>query len=587
MATGRDAFQDLELIQLVSFGDALSIEELTLQQFRLKTFFAGWVAGEAIRAGRVDLIPCRFSQIPQLMETGPLRIDAAFVQITPPDEAGYASLGVAVDVARQAMEQAKLVVGEINEEAPRTLGDTFVHVREFDLFVRSTEELHYFPRWQPDAVVDRIASGVASLVENGSCVAFSLGSLFEALGPHLARKTGLGIHSPMFTDPLMDLVQSGAVDNRLKGSFRGKCLTSYALGTKELLRWLDRNPVVEFQGIDVVSDPENIARNDRFIAILPGRQVDLTGRIALPYGKGNLATGPAEAYDLVTGAALSRGGRTIVTLPSRNREGHPNVVVSVEGLPNEFSYREMLDYVVTEHGVAYLRGRTVRERAQALIEIAHPDHREALVREAKANHILYPDQIYVAESGKFYPSEIECSQTFKGDLRVRFRAIKPSDEEEMRRLFYRFSDESVYYRYFSPIQTMPHTRMQEYVNVDYRRTMSVVGVLGEAGDGRIIAEARYVEGNDNPLPDVAFVVDEEYQGRGIASFLLSLLCRVAKERGLRGFSAIVLASNKSMMKVFERAPFAIEARVESGVYELTMPFEERAESGKRGLHFAR
>jgi RimJ/RimL family protein N-acetyltransferase len=247
----------------------------------------------------------------------------------------------------------------------------------------------------------------------------------------------------------------------------------------------------------------------------------------------------------------------------------------------------MLDYVVTEFGVAYLRGRSVRERAQALIDVAHPEHREELVRQAKANHILYPDQIYLADSGRFYPSEIECTETFKGDLGVRFRAIKPSDEEEMRRLFYRFSDEAVYYRYFSPIKTMPHTRMQEYVNVDYRRTMSVVGVLGQAGDGPIIAEARYVQEEDGAFADIAFVVDEEYQGRGIASFLLSLLTRVAKQGGFQGFTAIVLASNKSMLKVFEKAPLAIEARVASGVYELKMPFEDPGPGARPGIRLVR
>jgi RimJ/RimL family protein N-acetyltransferase len=346
------------------------------------------------------------------------------------------------------------------------------------------------------------------------------------------------------------------------------------VGTPAFYRWLDRNPLVELQDIDVTADPEHRGRNERFVAIVRARRADLTGRIALPAGRANVA-GPGEPYDLFLAARLSRGGKTIVALPSRDRKGSSNILVSVEGHPSEIPNRESLDLIVTEFGVAYLRGRTVRERAQALIDIAHPDDREALVSQAKEANILYRDQVFIAEAGHLYPSEVATSRTFKGNLIVRFRAIKPADEEEMRRLFYRFSDEAVYYRYFTPVKTMPHRKMQEYVNVDYRHTMSIVGVIGPPGEDRIIAEGRYVRPQGHRYADIAFVVDEAYQGRGIATFLLRYLVQLAKERGVPGFTADVLATNKAMMKVFERTSLAIEARVSSGIYELTMPFGEQ------------
>jgi len=228
--------------------------------------------------------------------------------------------------------------------------------------------------------------------------------------------------------------------------------------------------------------------------------------------------------------------------------------------------------VVTEYGVASLKGRTLRERAQALIEIAHPDDRPGLIEQAKAENILYPDQIYIAESAHLYPSEISTRHTFKGGTIVRFRAILPSDEEEMRRLFYRFSDKAVYYRYFSPIKTMPHAKMQQYVNVDFRETLSIVGLIGDTGEGPIIAEARFVKHPGKPYGDVAFVVDEKYQGIGIASYLYAKLIRLAKERGLQGFTADVLTSNKSMMKVFEKGGQVVKANLSCGVYELMISF---------------
>jgi acyl-CoA hydrolase/GNAT superfamily N-acetyltransferase len=567
--------RDLELIQLVSVGDAISLKALDANTYRLKTFYSGWVASEAITAGRVDLIPSSFSRIPRLIESGRIPIDVAFIQITPPNEAGYSSLGVAVDVVRQAMEQASMVVGEINPDIPTTFGDTFVPLSDFDFLIRSTEKPIYFDRWPVDEVFDRVAANVASVIEDGSCLAFSLGPLFEALSRHLAHKRNLGIHSPFITDALMDLIKSGAVTNRNKKIFRGKSLASYAIGTRDLMTWLNRNPLVEFQGIDKVFNPAQIGANPRFVAVLPARKADLSGRIALHFGKGNVTSGPGDVVDFFHGAGLSPDGMAIFALPSRNRSRQPNILLSVEDFPNQFGIRESVDMVITEYGMAYLSGRTVRERAQALIEIAHPDDRYELIQQAKAEKILYPDQIFLAESARLYPSEINSCHTFKGGTGVRFRAIKPSDEEEMRRLFYRFSDESVYYRYFSPIKTMPHSKMQAYVNVDFSQVMSIVGLVGEPGQGHIVAEARFVKAKNRPYADVAFIVDEQYQGIGVATYLYKMLMRIAKDRGIQGFTADVLTSNKSMMKVFEKGDAMVHAKLEYGVYHLTIPFDSK------------
>lgn len=575
--------QDLELIQLVSLGEAISLKELQSHKYRLKTFFSGWVASEAITAGRVDLIPSRFSRIPALIASGRIPIDVAFIQVTPPNEAGYCSLGMAVDVARQAMDQAALVVGEINTKIPQTFGDTFVAISEFDMLVRSTEEPIYFGRWPVDEVYDRVAGNVASVIEDGSCMAFSVGPLFESLANHLKHKRHLGVHSPFFTDALMDLVKSGAVTNRRKETFRGKSLTSYALGTQELMQWLDRNPLVEFQGIDKVFDPIQVGRNRRFVIVIQARKVDLSGRIALHIGKGNVVAGPGEVMDFFNGAEISRGGLTVFALPSRNREGASNIKISVEAYPNQITLRESVDLVVTEYGVANLRGRTIRERAQALIDVAHPEDRTFLVDQAKEEKILYADQIFLADSATFFPADISTRHTFKGGVEVHVRAIRPSDEEGMRRLFYRFSDETVYYRYFSPIKAMPHARMQEYVNVDSNHILSIVGLVGKPEEEKIIAEARFVRDQMRPYADIAFVVDEEYQGLGIADFLYSMLVRLARERGVKAFTADILASNKGMMRVLEKGGLPVQARLDQGVFEVMIPLDANTTDSRNGL----
>jgi acyl-CoA hydrolase/GNAT superfamily N-acetyltransferase len=565
---------DLEVIQLISLGDAIAMEKRYPKKYRLKTFSAGWVASEAVMAGRVDLIPCSLSQIPPLIESGGIQIDVAFVTITPPDEMGYSSLGVAVDAAKQAMEQASVVVGEIHSDLPRTLGDTFVHMDDFDFLVKTTEPLLTFDRWPQDKIIDKVAANVATLIDDRSCLAFTTGHLYEVLAKHLRHKKDLGVHSSFFTDPVMDLVKSGAVTNRYKNTYRGKCLVSYAVGTAELMKWLDNNPLVEFQGIDVVGSPMAFASNDRFVLVVPSRKVDLSGSVALHFGKSNVVYGMGDAQEIFTGAKLSRGGRTICALPSRNLKGESNIRLSIDEFPNQLSVREWLDMVVTEYGIAYLKGRSVRERSLSLIDIAHPDDRAELVGQAKEANILYADQIYLSEAGHLYPEEVARSHIFKDNLTVRFRAIKPADEDQMRRLFYRFSDEAVYYRYFSPIKTMPHAAMQEYVNINYQNVMSVVGLVGPVGEGRIIAEARYVRNENDSFADTAFIVDEKYHRRGIASFLYELLIKIAIQRGITGFNADVVGTNKAMLSVFEKAPYPIKASLESGIYHLTIPFSD-------------
>ncbi|MGA8020230.1 MAG: GNAT family N-acetyltransferase [Desulfobacterales bacterium] len=562
---------DLELIQLVSFGDAISLGKLRSQQYRLKTFFSGWVSQDAIREGRVDLIPSRFAWIPDLIESGQIPVQATFVQITPPDKNGNCSLGLAVDAARQAMEKATLVIGEINPQVPRTFGDTFVSVSEFTHLVEALDAPIYFDRFPVDDVYDQLAVRVAELVEDRSCIAFSIGPLFEALGRHLVDKKHLGVHSPVFTDALMDLVTVGAITNRSKGTYRGKSLTSYAIGTPELFTWLDQNPLVEFQAIDKVFNPSQIGRNAHFTAVIAARKVDLYGRIVLQIGKGTVATGPAEVADLVSGAEISPGGRTIFALPSRNRKGISNILISIREFPNQFKARESVDMMVTEYGIARLKGFTLRERAQALIDIAHPADRPLLIEQAKAANIIYPDQIFLADSAHLYPAAVDEISRLKDGTAVRFRPIKPSDEEQMRRLFYRFSDEAVYYRYFGHVKAMPHAKMQQYVNVDWSNTMSIVGLVESGDKSRVIAEARYIIERERPYAEVVFVVDEAYQGQGIATYMFGMLVRLARERGVQGFTADVLFSNLGMMKVFRNGDLPVKAELKDGIYHLFIP----------------
>ena len=409
-----------------------------------------------------------------------------------------------------------------------------------------------------------MAANTASIIDNGSCLAFYPDRFYDRLGLYLTAKHNIRIQSPFITDTVMDLVESGVVS--------GKSIVSYAIGSKRLMSWLDRNPRVDFQPLNVTLDPVRIAQNRRFIAILPVRKVDIYGRGVKRRDRSKISFNMMSIDDLLKGAALSTGGKVVYALASRDANGDSNIRLSVERFKDLIADTEIVDMVATEYGVANLSGRTIRERAQALIDIAHPNDREQLVERAKKKHVLYSDQIFLAECAYLYPSHIASRKIFNDHVEVLFRAIRPSDEEAMRRLFYRFSDEAIFYRYFSPIKVMPHTKMQRYVNADCNIATSIVGVLESNDQEQIIAEARFVKLDDRPYAEVAFLVEEKYQGLGIGSYLFKLLIRLAKEKGLRGFTADVLPSNQSMIKVFEKGGHSVHSKLKEGLYHITIPF---------------
>jgi acyl-CoA hydrolase/RimJ/RimL family protein N-acetyltransferase len=565
--------RDLELVQLAVQGDnILSVDKLNAPNYRLKTFFSGFVSWDTIATGQVDLIPAYSSEIPEIIMSRRIEVDVAFIQITPPNESGYCSLGVAVDVAREAMDNASLVVGEINAKMPFTYGDTFVSINDFDLLVRSDREPVTYEIPAVSETMKKVAANVASVIKDGDCISYSVGPLFEALVPFLSDKKDLGIHSLYFTDAMAELINSGAVTNQRKFPFKGKSLASYALGTKDLMKWLDKNPLVEFQGIDWVCDSEYIAENPQFVCMYEARKVDLIGSIAFPL-KGAVITGHGEGVDFFKGAEASKDGRTIIALPSRNAEGKPNILVNIQNYANQLRLRESVHMLVTEYGVAPLKWRSLRGRAQAIIDIAHPDDREELIKQARERNIIYSNQIYVSRSAHFYPDHISYTKTFKGGADIRFRAMRPSDEEAMRRFFYRCSREMIFYRFFYSIKTMRHDKMQEYVNIDNEKELSIVGFVGKKGAGKMIAEARLIKEEDSDFGEVAFLIDESYQGVGVGSYLIELLIEEGQKRRLSGLTAQVLSDNRAMIKVFEKTKLPMKATVDNGVYQVKISFK--------------
>ncbi|HDP81349.1 MAG TPA: GNAT family N-acetyltransferase, partial [Spirochaetes bacterium] len=545
--------------------------------YRLKTFNVGESISKEINEGRVDFIPANLIEIPYIFAAGALGVDIAIIQASPPDERGFMNFGVAVDVANLVIKMAPVVVAEINPNVPVTNGETSFHLNQVNYVVRSEHPLLERPRKQYDETMSRIGWHVSNLIEDESTVSLHAGRMFDAIAANLTGRKGLGVYTHVISDWAIDLVESGAISlerSRVKG---GLITTSYCYGTRELYDYVDRNPIFEFYPIARLINPFVIQRIPRLVSIMNVKKIDVTGESVIFHSGDNLLSGYESKLNFAIGAALSRQGKAIVALQSVDQDGKSNIVINFED--NQDRVRATLGttrYVVTEYGVANLLGKSIRERVLAMVEIAHPNHREDLLKMAKVYGYAYDDQIYETRNAVNYPVELETVKTFKGGLEVRFRPIKPSDEDMMRRLFYQFSDESKYFRYFAGVPIMPHKEMQRYVNIDYEETLSIVGLLRRDRTERIIAEARYSYYPSEDTYEMAFIVDEDFQGRGLASFMFNYLLKIAGERGIKRVSANVLPANEKMLKVFQKGSVKPVTRFTDGVIELKFNLQEKS-----------
>ncbi len=559
---------DLEVIQLITLGDYLPSDARQTSKYRLKTFNIGESIIHDISEGKVDFIPANLMEIPLILSSGAVGVDIAVVQTSPPDRRGFLNLGIAIDVANIAIKNADLVIAEINPAVPVTYGETSIHVSQVDFLVESSLPLLERERTACDAVMERIGWHVSNLIEDESTVVLHAGRMFDAIAKNLHSKKRLGVYTHVISDWVIDLVESGAISlerGRISG---GLVTTSYCYGTRALYDYVDRNPVFEFYPIARLVNPFVIQRISRLTSIMNVKRIDVTGESVVFHSGDNLLSGYESKLNFAIAAALSKQGKAIVALRSVDPDGNSNIVIAHEEGERIRATLGATRYVVSEFGVARLFGKSIRERVLAMIDIAHPSHRANLLAMAKKYGYTYPDQIYVCDTACRYPADTETVKTFGPGLELKIRPILPSDEDMMRRLFYHFSDESKYLRYFARLSIMPHKEMQKYVNIDYEKIFSIVAILQKDRTERIIAEARYAYYDRIDAYEMAFIVDEEYQGRGIATFLLNYLMKIARERGIKRLSATVLPQNDKMLRVFEKGEVKPKSMFADGVIEL-------------------
>ena len=569
------AFFDAELLQVWTLGVAPYADAKFKETFRHNSFFIGNNTREAVNQGLADYTPVFLSQVPALFQKKLVPVDVALIQTSPPDEHGFMSLGISVDIVKAAAENAKLVIAQVNSRMPRVLGDTFINIKDVDFIVPFDEPLLEYEDTVSDEIAQKIGTYVARIVQDGDTIQVGYGSIPNAILAHLHRKEHLGVHTELLTDGIVDLMKRRVIDNTRKELNPGKTVAAFCMGKQETYDYLHDNPGIEFRPVNYTNNPTVLARQKNMTAINSALEVDLSGQATAESIGKTFYRGIGGQADFMRGAILSPGGKTILAMQSTAEEGNVSRIVPLlrEGAGVTLS-RGDIHYVVTEYGIAYLHGKNIRERAMDLIAIAHPRFRERLIEEAKERRLIYSDQAFIPGVQGEYPAELEAYKATRTGLRLLLRPVKLSDEHLLKDFFYSLSNDSMYRRFISTRTDMHHERLQPFVVIDYTKEMVIVALLQQQEKEMIAGMAQYLIDENTHTAEVAFVVRDDHQGKGIGAELLSYVTYLARKSGLLGFTAAVLMENRQMLQLFEKMGFIIEKRADGGVYELKMSFRD-------------
>jgi acyl-CoA hydrolase/GNAT superfamily N-acetyltransferase len=573
-----DYLHAAEIVHIMTLGIAPYALPPVKESFRHNAFFVGPNVRDAVAAGEADYTPIFLSEVPRLFRSGRVPIDVALIQVTPPDEHGFCSLGVSVDIVKPAIECARVIIAEVNPRMPRTLGDSFIAADAIDTMVEHESPLPEVTHPPPDDMSRAIGRWVSTLVEDGATLQIGIGSMPDAILESLADKHDLGLHTEMLSDGTLALIQSGVINNSRKTLHPGKIIASFVMGTQRLYDFVDDNPLVELHPNDYVNDPFIIAQNERMVAINAAIEVDLTGQVCSDSLGHLFYSGIGGQVDFIRGAARSKGGRPIIALPSTADDGKISRIVSqLKPGAGVVTSRGDVHYVVTEYGVADLYGRSARQRAMALIGITHPDYRHELLDFAKERrHILIDQEIPPLGAG-VYPQDLETTFTPTSGETVLVRPIKPTDDDLWLEFIYSLSEDTIYHRFFRPMKRWSRRDAQHFVVLDYRDRMALVAVLRQEEREQLIAVARYEREPATNLAECAFAVQDQWQGRGLGTFLLQYLIRIAMMNGIEGFTALVMADNRRMLRLFQKTGYLIRSKYEENAWEITFRFDEKAE----------
>ncbi len=570
---------NVEIIQLITKGSAPYAEKKMSDSFAINAFFISSNIRGVIQEGFGDYTPILMSDIPDLLDTGILPIDVALIQVTPPDKTGKVSLGISVDIVRSATENASLVIAEVNPNMPWTHGDTLVDVYDLDILVPVDNLILERDIDPPNEISRKIAREVSALIPNGATIELGLGRvpgygrIPQVVMEYLHDRKDIGFHTEMISDTIIPLIESGAVTGARKTIDRGKITASFCMGTKKLYDFIHDNPMFSFRPTEYINDPAVIGKQKKMVAVNMALEIDLTGQVCSDSVGGKFYSGIGGQIDFNRGAAKSQRGRAIICLPSLNKDGERSTIVTtLQPGSGVVITRGTVHYIVTEYGVAYLHGKSIQERVMALISIAHPKFREQLFKEAVEAKYLRPD-LARFDNRFIVPGEEAMRATYlmTDGLDVNIRSIRPTDEPHMRDLVYDLSQETIYYRFMSH-QRFTHRHIQDFVYIDHRRDVCVVGTVPEAHGEQIVSVGRYYLNEKTNMAEVAFIVRDGWQNKGLGTYFFQHLIKTAKRNGIAGFTAEVLLDNRRMQNVFNHSGLKVTSKVVEGVYSFEMEF---------------
>ncbi len=570
------SIQDIVIYQM--FSSTLSQyvdDELFLSRFSIKLFFISVSMRQFAFEGKIDYIPVYLSQIPEIFETNEIGLDVALIQISPPDVYGYCSLGISVDITLSGMQNADIVIAQVNPQMPRTWGDGIVHIDEIDYLVEYEEPIvEAIPQTKNKKVIERIGHYVNMLVDDGATLQIGFGHLPDAVVPYLSDKKNLGIHTQVITDGLLPLFKNKAITNKEKTFLPDRVIASLCMGSRKLYDYVNNNPIFYFKSSDFVNDPNVIAKNDHFISLSSALEVDLTGQ-ACSDSKGYLFySGIGDQVDFIRGSAMSKGGFSIIIIPSTAQNGKiSRIVPHLSEGAGVATTRGDIDIIVTEYGIAEMRRKSISQRVMELARIAHPKFRADLIQEAKKRHYIFADQLPPTSQDLLFLDQYLYSFKLPNGKTVDFRPLLPSDEFESRHFYYSLQEDSIYYRFFNKRKVFSRAMLQnQWAQVDYTRNMTIIGLMQRGKRKQIVAIGSYAQAGETSA-EVAFLVKERLHGMGIGSYLLTILENIAKENNYKQFLATVLAENRKMLKVFQKKyPSAKFLRAGSGEVDVEMPF---------------
>ncbi len=567
---------DIEIVRLMTLENVpltMIATKTKSQKFNIRSFYPGSAKTKTLAENKRFLTPVNLSAVPLLFKSGRLPIHVALIQASPPDDFGWMSLGVSVDITLAAALAADLLIVQVNSKMPRVLGQTFIHANDADIIVEHDEDLIVIEKAPETDAANTVGKLIARLVDDGSTIQIGLGATSQATLLALSEKNDLGVHSQYVTDDLMHLFSRGVITNKRKGFNDGKMVASAAIGSQLLYEFINDNPAIDFHPSDYVNSSNIISQHNKMVSMNVAMAMDLTGQVAADAMPINHFSGVTGIADFMRGAAQSKDGKAILMMAATSDKGTKSRIVPSLDDTAVVIPRADVHYVVTEYGAVNLFGKSLQERAMAMISIAHPDFRDELFYEAKKMGLLGDERTLSESLHGVYPVRLEEVMKIDGED-ITIRPAKPVDERRIQEHFYNLDKNDVISRFFREKSSFLREDLKDILQVDYVKDLTMLCLVGEFGFGKVVAVGEYLLDPARNMAEVAFSVSKAYQGKKLGKILMKKLAEAARDNGISGLFAITNPDNQGMIRLFKTLPYKVKTVFDEDMVVLSCKFDE-------------